>query len=443
MEVKYAVLEDAGVSTRLVMIGSDRKLYAEYLPGTFEHISSLWNACQRFKVTHVWCMPGSTPDRRGWAFFHPIEDEFNIFSPLSNAHPRPDFPRGGRCWREGSSGHQIIAMFPHREPWSLPIENHSEPLAMTDYLSRVLSVPVQWSPQSMGIALLEQQYSKTTRLRSYLRKPTTDLTKLPFKLADRDVSWAARVSDNIIGLYLHVVDKRSNHPAAASYMECGIGEPHHHTGETDGKLPGVYRVTWRSGKSVYDGSRFPMIIESNEWVTQPILNFARLKGYEVKVHEAWIFQEHARLFGEWARDLWQARLALKQEHLFPFEPGREFAGDIVKAIMNHTISALNVHWWSQMVGNSRAGILANVWKFAQDGYYPLFIYRDSIGYASNSPLPPTFLDPNKLGGYRAIYKQPIYLTSELVDQLKEIAGPNKGDAFIKVLHQAARLAGVR
>lgn len=446
METRHAVLEDNGVFTRLVWVDQKtRTLVKRVIDRPLLHISALWEWSQMHNITHVWIMPDTVPDQKGWDFVRP-EEGYNVFSPLYFDAERPEKPRSARCWCEGAHKYQIIVGFPHREPWSLPVASHLDVLATVDYISQVLPIEMQWSPPSMGISLLESYYSKTIREKAFLKKPE-NVEKLPFKEADRDIDWASRFSEKEIGQYLHLYDKNSAHPAAASYMMCGVGTPLHVTGRVEPKTPGIYRVRWSSGGSLYDGACLPMVIElDKEWVTQNVLKLALREGYLVDVLEAYVYEKQHRIFNKWASDLWLARHALQDKTLFPYEVGRGFARDVVKAVMNHTISAYRDDWWAQMVGTSRAAILSNMGVLGRQGYFPKFVYRDTLAYVSPIPradlaIPGIMARQKELGGYKHVYS--VEITPDLIKDCEGINGAGKGGKMIKAVHKHARLLGVR
>lgn len=446
MKLKHAVLEDKGISTRFVTVadGLPRKPVASYMPTTYQHASSLWETCQRLGVTHVWIMPESMPERMSYNFFSPV-DGYSIFVPKMFEEKRAEFPRGGRIWKENAGGFEVKTFFANQEPWSFGVTGHLELLSAVEYASCVLPVPVEWSQQAIGRALLALHYSQTLALQKYLYPPVTNLAELPFKQCDRDVDWKGQILPFMAeGYTFHLFDENSAHPAAARNMITGCGDPVHVTGAVEPNLPGIYRVTWHSQGSKFDGARLPLVIERNrQWVTQPVLKFAVNNGYRVQVHEAYVFELRHRLFKGWVDDLWQARVALRDATTYTYKPGRDLAELLIKEVMNHTISAMRLNWMVDMWGQSRVRRLVHLSNFAVKGHYPVLIFRDGIGFMSREKDPrKAFTDvlarEGELGGYKHVYS--VECTRDMIEQAMSA---KKGQDCLKVFHARARELGLR
>jgi hypothetical protein len=316
-----------------------------------------------------------------------------------------------------------------------------ETLATVTYLEDVLDVPVQWSSQSIGIAKLQKQYASTNRLRGYLEPSSRDLRELPFRQADHDLLYVGNLN-GIEGTIIHMFDKEAAHPSAASHMTTGVGTPEHIEGHADPKQPGIYHITWRSNGSKFDGATLPPLFDRPEqWTTQPMLKFALLKGYEVKVHEAWVFQQNHKLFDKWVAELWEARLRLRVAAHYQCEPARYTAEMFVKQIMNSTISAARPNWWADMVGVARLAMLLNIEKYAGLGFYPALIYHDAVAYVSSiadhSVAIPRFTErQGHLGGYK--HKFSLFITPALAEELR--AARASADGVMKILNREAARA---
>lgn len=426
---KHAVLTQQAL---IFIHEEERKLQQIRLKGPITHIRMLWEMGQTYGFTHFWIMPGTQFDQLRYDSLTD-DGDFKTFVPLRGTEREEPEPRSARCWKDHAPGtHQIIVGYPARYPFDWTVEKPLDVLACIDYLEQTLSIPVQWSPMSMGEAYLKGLYSATHRLQSYLRSPETDLKKLPFKA--QDVRWNRAIKPSEYELWVHMYDKNSAHPAAASSMSTGCGDPTYLPCEPPVIKPGSYRVTFDPQTSPFDGETLPPIIEE-EWITADLLKFARRQGYTVTVHEAWVFNESHKLFGEWARDLWEARKLLRDQESFCYEPGRKNAYNTMKDILNKTISALRPNWWADMVNCARMAVLANILKLlAEKSITPFLVYHDDIAFISKEPditlAIPGLLDrQDKLGGYKV--KGSIKLTPELAQRINECDKPAKVITLLK------------
>lgn len=448
MTVRHAVLTNTHV---LWISETARKLDGCKHPIHCQHISELWQVGRDLEVSHFWVMPGTPIDGMGYSFLSEKEG-FDIFVSMGDAgENKPDRPRSARCTKDG---YEIKIGYPGREPFGWTVNHPLDVLATIDYLEQVLPLTVQWSPQSMGERLLNDQYRATKRLQSYIRKPTIDMRPLPF--------WKASVSREIyfcpgpftpdmVGKRIHVYDKNSAHPCAAAMMNTGSGDPVHLEGVGDivPKNPGLYRVSFSSKGSRFDGGSLPKIIES-DWVTLDIVKFAMKQGYAVQIHEAYVFEESHRLFEKWTPALWDARQSLKNIQRFPYEPARENAEQTVKTTLNFTVSSMKQHrnWYVDMVGAARVARFANMDKWAQQGYYPLYVYSDELGFVSDdanheTAIPGVLDRQDKLGGYK--HKYSFEITEQMVSDCAaftdERRRPGQIQAYLKELSEKEKVHG--
>lgn len=437
---KHAVLTD----DKLVFIHPEvRKLQAIKLAAPITHTGELWEQGQATGITHFWVMPGTQFDNAGYNALAG-RDGYSVFVPLMGTPRQEEKPRSARCWKDQTGGgtHQVIVGYAGRYPFEWTVEKPLDVLACIDYLEQVLSIDVQWSPQSMGETYLKGLYSKTQKLQSYLRPMTVDTHSIPFRKAGQDVRWKRQIKplEHMGGEWIVMLDKNSAHPSAASSMITGCGDPIHLDNEPPVLKPGVYRVSFDKGQSLFNGVSLPLVIEG-EWITADVLRFARKQGYTVQVHECWLFEESHKLFSEWASDLWCARQLLKDKDAFCYEPGRINAYWTLKDIMNRTISSLHPNWWADMVGCARTALLANLQKFAAEyDNFPFLAYHDDIAFICEGPdpneeMPGMLARSDKMGGWK--HKASIRLTAELVAGLNAIPDDNVAKA-ITLLKRTAK-----
>lgn len=143
-------------------------------------------------------------------------------------------------------------------------------------------------------------------------------TEPPYSLTDveRDYNWTRKpTSSERDCRYVHAYDRGASYPAAIAGLELPIGAPTHHPDGApfDQTTPGYWLIEvpkqadWRLPYLLN-----PTAIMFNEpkWVTTPRLERAIALGYEPKILEAWIWEEHGRVLNGWYERLRDASVAL-------------------------------------------------------------------------------------------------------------------------------------
>lgn len=430
MQHKHAVVTD----NFIYCLNDNRLQKASIIP--LHHVAELWRIGQQIDITHFWIMSKTIRDL---AYdFYTAMPAYDIFVPLMDRPAeRPAMPRSARCWKnQASNTHQIIIGYPCDDPWNWDGQKPSDILYTIDYVESALQdhkAILQWSPQHVGEQLLSNYYQATARLKSYLLN-SRQLADLPFKSADRDIIWKSSTAKLQPGNYLHIYDKNSAHPSAAASMRTGIGEPVHIQGHIEQPTAaGIYRVSFTSGRSIFDHSHLPPVLD-REWCTLATLQLALKYGYQVKIHEAYVFAKTYNIFGEWSRDLWKSRLHIRSNTAASNTIARDNAEDTIKMIMNRTISNLRLNWYADMVGQARAAQLANLAKWAADGIFPAFIYFDAMAFESADPnaataVPNILTRSGQLGGYKHVVS--VQITPELTTGLTVAARAGNCLALVK------------
>lgn len=432
---KHAVVTD----THIIWISvNERKLTGCKLKEELLHISELWQIGKDTGITHFWIMPNTLIEQAGWDFLKDREG-YKIFIP---GEERGIEPKSATCKKGFTAGlFEINVNYPeHGNGFGWAVEKPLDVLATVDYLSQVLGTSdITFSAMHIGKEHLRWQYHRTKRMQSHIAKPDTDLSKIPFRRSAPEIYFSSPLTQDMIGMFYHLVDKNAAHPSAAASMMTGTGNPLHLVQDTNYmelKKPGLYRVSFEVCNSPFDGKQLPLIIES-EWVTLDVLKFARKYGYMVEIHEAYVFSHGYQVFDEWARELWKARQALKDTARFPYEPARLNAYFTMKEIMNKTISSMkeNVNWWCDMVSLARVTRLANLYKcMTEDNQLPLYVYVDDVAFVSPEPtveqaIPSIFKrklktdgstvdNRSELGGYKSKYS--FQITAEMVAECPDV-----------------------
>ncbi|MCH9731948.1 MAG: hypothetical protein K0U84_20115 [Actinomycetia bacterium] len=140
----------------------------------------------------------------------------------------------------------------------------------------------------------------------------------PYSLPDveRDYNWTRKpTTDELACAYVHAYDRGASYPAAIAGLELPIGAPTHHSdGATfDKKTPGY----WLIDVPEQGDWRLPYLLNPTsinftgpKWTTTPRLERAIALGYEPKIHEAWIWEEHGRVLNGWYERLRDASVSL-------------------------------------------------------------------------------------------------------------------------------------
>lgn len=292
-----------------------------------------------------------------------------------------------------------------------------------------------------GRKLLQVVWEKKPQI---IKDTSFDLRDLPFVDAARPILWRRDLEEWMIGLWVHLFDKNSQHLSACRGVKTGVGDPIHRV-ESFGwdalsdNLPGIYRVSWK----VYSlDDIFPPIIETTqEWVTNDVLVYAVSKGYEVEIHEAWVFPEYTKVLDKWADRLWNAMQATKETDREAYGKLKAIShvgpGSFATGKNKHPgLDLIHPNWWADVVGKSRVNLLCNIEKYGA----PVCIRTDGLYYVSHdsnirTAIPGIFDRIGQSGGYkipdgwksfrltRELYEQAIGLDDgELSALFKKVAG---------------------
>ena len=438
MNTKHAVITD----THIVAIDTQqRKLVKVGYDYTLSSIGDVWQLGQNLGVTHFWIMPNSCIDKAAASFFSDAA-HLDVFYTKDDR----GLPLFGRCWHKERADHTVYVGYAHRGRFSWDVKHPLDILATIDYLTTLLGVDVQWSPGHIGTTVLKKMYSSTDRLKSYVRKADINLKELPYNKAARDVLFGVPLTMDMVGQWVHHYDKNSAYLGACRSVMNGAGTPQHIIGNIEPEKVGIYRVSYQVNASLFNGVTLPLIIKG-EWVTRDVLKFALSKGYDVLVHEAYVYEESHRVLDKWAVLLWDSRTSLKTSSPdFPYEQARENAYHTIKEIALISVGKLASHWesefmrpdwWADVVGMSRVHMLAHLEKYKTlYNVTPLLVYSDGVWYTSdNGNIETAFPDilsrKGQLGGYKDVYS--VQITEEMVQETQGL----KDGAMVSYFHKKA------
>lgn len=445
---RYAVIEDQTLFTMAI----DEKKYKidrHELDQAPLHVGDLWELGQTFKFSHVWLMPSREKELGKQLAFstgasqHKLSD-YTYFIKWSGYKPGTREPKDtavplfARVSKMGIKGQNIYVGFSPFAEWGWQIETPADLLGTLYYLTIALDMPIEWGPGHMGLMLIK----KMNQHRPEWTRECGSLNKISDELhgAARDLVWKRdAITSEFEGMYIHHFDKNSAYLAACTGVMVGAGEPIHRLEQDgiDASLPGIYRVSFDTGESSYDGRALPLIINT-EWVTTQVLQTAIAAGYNVQIHETWQWEERHRTLESWARKVWEIRDSFHPDrgnrNLYPNELCRCNAYTTIKIIALVSVGRLGSRktanqymrpdWWAMVVGRARSTMFYKLDQLAEMGIAPCLIYSDGLFFLSyeESPekaVPGMTTRGEKLGGYS--YEYAVKVTPEVVERFNKLS----------------------
>jgi hypothetical protein len=313
-----------------------------------------------------------------------------------------------------------------------------------ELIEQTLGVPVGKSHVYTAKALLTQCYLGKERV---IRDTSFDLRDLPFYESAYDLTFRRPLEADMIGKWVHHYDKNSAYLSACSNTNTGIGDPTHLEGDVMPGAPGIYRISLKTfPPEPFDGIHFPAVFKpEQEWITSDALLFAREHGYQINVHEAWVFWEYTRILGHreerrnWAKRLWDARQALKGVDEEAYQEVNVIAhkglgGFATRQDKYSGLHLIHPNWFFDVVGKARINMLYNVEKFAAGAGVPVCIEADGLYYVSRDPnyrtAVPGIMDRiGMLGGYK--HKGSFILEASHLDQAQDLKPGELAELFKK------------
>lgn len=278
-----------------------------------------------------------------------------------------------------------------------------------------------------GRKLLQVVWEKKPQV---IRDTSFDLRSddTPFHRASLNVLWRRPLEPYMIGWWVHLLDKNSQYLSACRGVKTGVGDPVHVAHGDDDTfirpgLPGIYRVTWQR----YELNEiFPPVIEpTQEWITNDVLEYALSRGYDILIHEAWVFPDYIKVFDKWAERLWNALQATKDTDRETYGKLKAIShvgpGSFATGKQRHAgIDLIHPNWWADIVSKARVNLLCNLETYGA----PVCIRTDGLYYITRDPnirtAVPGILDRvGQSGGYKIPDGWTSFqLTQELYDQVQ-------------------------
>lgn len=413
-----------------------------------------WAELCRIGVRHnlktIWITPGTEISDRVWhderSFSGMNDSKFDIGIQREKRSQIPRFVSIKRIDGTWDEKRLIYVGIPeHDSRWS---EDGVDAWALADcedpkvllgafcYLKE-LGLDVEFSP---GYSSIELMKDTTRKHPQWMR--LSDMSAVPW-YAESDILWYRPLTAaERRKKYLHFHDGNSKYLAAATGAEIGEAEPEEVAGNRfDKKLCGVWELNIRRSPST---EMFPAAISGNLAVT-PVVDLLPQLGYEFEIKRGWIWEKHHRTLHDWAKQLWDSRLALKFDtDRFPNGESRETAYKMIKIMATRGLGWLDIakergkktdNPWhrpdakNQVVGLSRVRMLLKIMQIRQQhDMLPCAVYTDAGGYCSDEPNPALAVpalthrrnqqgelreNKNELGGFKHVRTVPI--TPELIE----------------------------
>jgi hypothetical protein len=235
--------------------------------------------------------------------------------------------------------------------------------------------------------------------------------------------------------YLHKFDKSMAYTAACAMSDAfyGVGTPEHKDG-AQGFDPKKSVGVWRCSVSGETSEDLPPPWRGREWIAGPAIRLLQSQGYQVTIHEGWVFPQSHELMSLWAKRLWETRQSFEDEKAWKHPLCREFAYQSIKKIANSTVGTTAFSNFGdesadqrrpdirmQTVARNAEIVYHNILKVQKvHGVTPALIYMDAVYYLSDNPdgraAFPTIVErEGKLGGYK--YEGKIAIDSVVGDIL--------------------------
>ena len=248
-----------------------------------------------------------------------------------------------------------------------------------------------------------------------------------FKAMESDFSWW-RPWDNLLDeektrTYVQVYDREKSYLPAWANVNLGLDGLRHYEGEEaawDGKdTAGLFLIDadadtdwpWRLPSPLHSGGA--RVEDGKAWVTTHTLRQLALQDCAVTVYESWRWTNTSRYLAPAAdrlRAAFNQRDQLLPEVYAVLKPTYTRTGAFAKNEHDDNFHLWRPDWRFHIMGAARTGILTTLDSiYHRTGLVPLFVDRDSIGFATNEPdsVKAWGGPPDKIGGIKLGNWQPV------------------------------------
>jgi hypothetical protein len=315
-------------------------------------------------------------------------------------------------------------------------------LALADIMryERHLGVQARFTPASTALAVLQQSHADCGSI-AYLDPLSRDaINTVPWPINRAPAHANQHVQD---GAYVHVFDKKSAYLAAAHALRVGRGDPVHWPNEhshvpdvlidesIQKEQPGLWCISAQPPRPVGISEEWPSPFNSHgdlpdhEWYYTPQVKLAMSMGYQVTIHEAWLWPNSHRTLDRWVDRIWKARQATQGT---PVEA-------MIKASYTQALGVLSrkpgeaekLQWyhrpdWAGLItAQHYLRQVKKIMQLVECGVNYLAVSTDSIAIVSHQ-IDPTMAMPVGWGGPPGMLGQYRHVTTYRGDQAQKLIG---------------------
>lgn len=265
-------------------------------------------------------------------------------------------------------------------------------------LADAMRFPFKVSAQTTGLDLAS---NCRVRDRKEAFAPSNPCPPAEIPNLEADHNWVRKpTAEESRMRYVHAFDRGGSYAGAVAGLEMGIGDPDHLDGEVvfDKKLPGYWlvdRETWEDWRVPHPLNLRADAQEGQVWVTTPTMEIATELGLSPTIHQAWVWQHHARVLDGWYSRVRDARTELDTD-----DPDKQAARDQLKTVYTRLIGNFGSEalWRGRkgyaperrhlIVAKARANLTRRFMQIGRDtGVWPLAVTADTLLYASDEADP--------------------------------------------------------
>lgn len=324
------------------------------------------------------------------------------------------------------------------------VDDNPTPLTVARRLQRfadALQTPYAISASTTGIDLMLALHWKK---KDEYFAPSTLIPPSEISTLEADIDWQRTPTETEAGQrYIHAYDRGGSYLAGVSGLELGYGEPRYFPDGLpfDKKLPGYWRITmppkgeWLTPNPIDPRNREDEITGRLTWVTSQTLDIATSLGYEVQIHEAYVWENHTRIYDTWYERVRDARTALDTGDLDDSR-ARNLLKEVYVRSLGLTASiehhknrpAFAPERYHFIQARAKANIIRRIQQIGNDtGRWPVAISKDTVLYTSDE-LDPKLAWPGKPENYgRGLGQFKYEGTAELAEHLKFLTGRGRYD----------------
>jgi hypothetical protein len=435
-------------------------------PYQVRHVGDLLQICLDYGLQTVWVLAGTDLSARATReFIEGSSPTWNTKGVSYTSGPKGHIPmcKFLRAWKsqnaraDSESARDVcIGFAEHNDRWDLDGITHPVILLATiTYLEDALDTPIEFSPNHVGMYLMQRE---NTKQRKEWTRPVRMIDYPPAaNTGVSGISWKRVLTeDELFMLGIVAYDKNGMYSASCTGVLLGSGEPTHitcptfHTKESE-LQPGVWRCQI-SGSSPFNGRELPHPTDgvTRGWFWTYTVKLLLELGYNVEISEAWVWdhKESHTILRPWAESLWQARLSLKTNtERYTNRQARVYAYEASKEVANQGMGLLDhkpdhpdwkgaydwyrPDWYALLKDNARYQMFWRIRKYLGLGFTPVGIHEDCLYYVTNDPTPETALPGmmdrrDKLGGYKVKYAHVQVIPMEVAAPLFNDPGMDMG-----------------